>query len=74
MFLILFLHSVSMVVGDRRWQQHKTSFSEFLKAEVRHRQLHDARPRCPYQYRLAASHAVSGTFIGLVCLFVRVGW
>jgi hypothetical protein len=23
-----------MVVGDRRWQQRKTSFSEFLKAEI----------------------------------------
>jgi hypothetical protein len=34
MFLILFLHSVSMVVGDRRWQQRKTSFSEFPKAEI----------------------------------------
>jgi len=35
MFLILLLLLiVSMVVGDRRWQQRKTSFSEFLKAKV----------------------------------------
>jgi hypothetical protein len=34
MFLILLLHSVSMVGGDRRWQQRKTSFTEYLKAEI----------------------------------------
>jgi hypothetical protein len=75
MFLTLFLLSFSMVVGDRRWQQRKTSFSEFLKADVAiDSYTMRGRDVLINIVLLPVTLAVGGTLIGLVWLSVRVGW
>jgi hypothetical protein len=71
MYLTVFLATASMAVNAPRWRQHKASFTEFLKDDVRSDSGVRGRDVLIHIVLLPVSLAIAATLLGLIWSIVQ---